>query len=198
MCKRCSSHIDLQDYSISGTVSKNFRTTGNFVIEEKGYVLNSDTVAVDVVIKGRFIGKLRAARLTIYNSATIKGTFETEHLVIPPGNHFRWSDPVTAATTEVQGELVADVKAAKALIVRAGARFFGNVTAKNLLVESGAVFVGEVNIGTPATEAPSPAPSLPPVKSPTPVPARPSALKRPHAPRPKAKKRSSPAKPPKA
>src|SRR5947207_437498 len=34
MCKRCSSHMDLRDYQISSTVSKNFRTKGRFVVEE--------------------------------------------------------------------------------------------------------------------------------------------------------------------
>src|SRR2546421_4994219 len=37
MCKRCSSHLDLGDYQITQTVSKNFRTHGRLIIEEKGY-----------------------------------------------------------------------------------------------------------------------------------------------------------------
>jgi hypothetical protein len=42
MCKRCGSYLDLADYRITQTVSKNFRTHGRLVIEEKGYVLNSE------------------------------------------------------------------------------------------------------------------------------------------------------------
>jgi len=38
MCKKCSSHVDLRDYQITQTVSKNFRTHGRLVIEEKGYI----------------------------------------------------------------------------------------------------------------------------------------------------------------
>ena len=38
MCKRCSAHIDLRDYHIANAVSKNFKTKGEFVIEQKGYV----------------------------------------------------------------------------------------------------------------------------------------------------------------
>ena len=42
MCRKCSSHIDLGDYHIRQTISRNFRTYGRLVIEEKGYVLNSE------------------------------------------------------------------------------------------------------------------------------------------------------------
>jgi hypothetical protein len=71
MCKRCSSHLDLRDYQINSAVSKNFRTHGRFVIEEGGYVFNTETFAADVVIKGRFLGKRspsrRAARTSPVN-----------------------------------------------------------------------------------------------------------------------------------
>ena len=61
LCKRCSSHVDLTDYQITQTVSKNFRTHGKLVVEEKGYVLNTEAVVGDGVIKGRLIGKTRGA-----------------------------------------------------------------------------------------------------------------------------------------
>ena len=73
MCKRCSSHIDLRDYHISSAVSKNFKTKGEFVLEPKGYVFNTETVVGDAIIKGKFLGKLVAERsLTIYSTADIK------------------------------------------------------------------------------------------------------------------------------
>src|SRR5687768_4378138 len=78
MCKRCSAHLDLRDYQISNAVSKNFRTRGRFVIEEGGFVFNTETVVADAVIKGRFLGKLTADNsLEIHRTAEIKGTFKT-------------------------------------------------------------------------------------------------------------------------
>jgi ribosomal protein L37AE/L43A len=66
MCKRCSSHIDLRDYHITSAVSKNFRTKGAFIVEPKGYVFNTEANVGEAVIKGRFLGKLKAERsLTI-------------------------------------------------------------------------------------------------------------------------------------
>jgi len=151
MCKRCSSHVDLADYRITQTVSKNFRTHGLLVIEEKGYVLNADALVGDAVIKGRFIGKLVAAgTLEIHSSANIKGSFSAARLVIPAGHRFRWPEPLRVEAADIGGELVATLQAVGTVRLRATARFFGAVQAPNLVVESGAVFVGTARIGTPA------------------------------------------------
>src|SRR5690242_1981752 len=58
MCKRCSAHVDLRDYTITHAESKNFRTHGRFVIEEKGYLFNTEAMVGTAIIKGKFLGKL--------------------------------------------------------------------------------------------------------------------------------------------
>jgi cytoskeletal protein CcmA (bactofilin family)/DNA-directed RNA polymerase subunit RPC12/RpoP len=148
MCKRCSRYVDLQDYHIAGTVSKNFKTKGAFVLEPKGYVLNTEAIVGDAVIKGRFLGKLTAQRsLTIYSSAEIKGSFTTERLVIPAANHFRWAEPIRTGSAEIAGELAANLDVKGTLVVKSTARLFGDVAAKNMVVEPGAVVVGRARIG---------------------------------------------------
>ncbi|PYJ86956.1 MAG: hypothetical protein DME22_03215 [Verrucomicrobia bacterium] len=148
MCKRCSSHIDLRDYHISSAVSKNFKTKGEFVLEPKGYVFNTETVVGDAIIKGKFLGKLVAERsLTIYSTAEIKGNFKAGRLVIPAENHFRWKEEIAVGAAEIAGELAADLRADGGVVLRATGRLFGDVQAKNLVVEEGAVMVGKAKIG---------------------------------------------------
>ena len=148
MCKRCSSHLDLRDYVINSAVSKNFRTHGRFVIEEGGYVFNTETFAADVVIKGRFLGKLNACHsLEIHRTAEIKGSFLTGKLVIPAGSVFRWPETITPGGAEISGELIASVKSAGKIVLRSTARLFGNLEVRELVVESGAVIVGTVKVG---------------------------------------------------
>ena len=148
MCKRCSSHIDLRDYQINQTLSKNFRTYGRLVLEEKGYLLNSDTLVRQAVIKGRFIGKLAAEQtLEIHTTANIRGTFTTGCLLIPAGHHFRWPEPVRIGGAEIAGELVANIQSHGTVKLKSTARLFGNVEAAHLVIESGAVFVGSARIG---------------------------------------------------
>ncbi len=148
MCKRCSQYIDLKDYHIATAVSKNFKTKGSFVIEATGYVFNTEALAGDAVIKGRFLGKLIAERsLTFYSTAEIKGTFKTLRLIIPAGNHFRWKEPIKLGSAEVAGELAANLRVEGTLVVRGTGRLFGDVEAGGLVVEEGAVVVGRMKIG---------------------------------------------------
>ena len=152
MCKRCSSHVDLRDYSITSTVSKNFRTHGKLVLEEKGYILNTDSLVGDAVIKGRFIGKINAVRtLEIYTSAQIKGSFATGRLIFPASERFRWNEVVKVGGADISGEFVANVQCSGTFTLRASGRLFGDVEAQNFVVESGAVFVGNVKIGKAAS-----------------------------------------------
>ena len=148
MCRQCGSHVDLADYRVRATVSKNFRTHGRLVVEEKGYVLNTDAIVGDAVIKGRLIGKLVAVgTLEINSSAHIKGSFTAGRLLIPAGHHFRWPEPMRVETADICGELAANLQAARTVWLRAAARFFGDIQAPNLVVEAGAVFVGAARIG---------------------------------------------------
>ena len=148
MCKRCSSHVSLTDYEISSSVAKNFRTHGRLVVEEKGYLLNTDTLVGDAVIKGRLIGKLVARRtLEIHSTAHIKGSFTAGCLIIPAGQHFRWPEVLSIGGAEISGELMADVQSTGTVQLKATARLFGDVQAGHLVVESGAVFVGAAKIG---------------------------------------------------
>ena len=151
MCKKCGSHVDLGDYHIRQTVSRNFLTHGRLIIEEKGYVLNADAHVGDAVIKGRFIGKLATeGALEIHSSASIKGSLSPGRLVIPAKHHFRWAEPLRCGGAEIAGELVANLHAPGTVLLKATARFFGDVEAGGLVVESGAVFVGAARVGPAA------------------------------------------------
>jgi len=148
MCKRCSSYVDLSDYQITQTVSKNFRTFGRLVIEEKGYLLNTDSRVADVVVKGRLIGKMVAERtLEIHPTATIRGSITAGRLVVREGTRFRWQEALRVGGAEIGGELVANLLSAGTVLLKSTARLFGDVQAANLVVENGAVFVGAARVG---------------------------------------------------
>src|ERR1051325_589914 len=147
MCKKCSSHVDLRDYQVANAASKNFKTKGRFVIEESGFLFNTESVVGEAILKGRLLGKLTAERsLEIYSTAEIKGTFKTSRLIIPPGNRFRWSEAIHLIDAEIAGELVANVQAQGAVRLKSSARCFGEMQAATLVVEEGAVFVGSATV----------------------------------------------------
>ena len=147
MCKRCSSHVDLSNYQITQTVSKNFRTHGRLVVEENGYVLNTDALVSDAVIKGRLLGRLVVRRtLKIHSTARINGRITAGRLIIPAGHHFRWPEVLCVGGAEISGELAADLQTAGTVQLTSTARLFGDIRAGHLVVESGAVFVGTAKI----------------------------------------------------
>ncbi len=160
MCKRCSSYVDLSDYRITATVAKNFRTYGWLVVEEKGYLLNTDSLAAEAVIKGKVIGKVAArGSLELHSTANIKGSFTAGRLVIPATEHFQWPSPICVGGAEISGELVADLNATGTVVLKPSARMFGDVSAPNLVVESGAIFVGQAKIlrvNAPESSLPDP------------------------------------------
>jgi len=148
MCKRCSGYVDLNDYKINRSVSKNFCTKGTMIIEEGGFLFNTETTAGQVILKGRFIGKLTAEQsLEIHPNAQIKGTIQAAHLIIPPETRLAAAKPILVGSADIAGELAADLKGQHTVRLRTTARFFGKVEASNLLVEEGAVFVGTAKIG---------------------------------------------------
>lgn len=148
MCKWCSRYVDLKDHRITSAIAKNFRTKGKFVVETKGYVFNTDTIGGEVVIKGKFHGKLKAERsLTIYSGAEIKGSLTATHLIIPAENHFCWSAPIQTGSAEIAGELAGTLHATGTVLLRSTARCFAEVQAENIIIEEGAVVVGTLKIG---------------------------------------------------
>src|SRR5438552_7243744 len=119
MCKRCSNHIDLRDYTIANAASKNFKTKGRFVIEENGFLFNTESIVGECILKGRLLGKLTAERfLEIYTSAEIKGSFKTAKLIIPVGNRFRWPETLQLVDAEIGGELVANLQAQGTIVLK--------------------------------------------------------------------------------
>src|ERR1017187_2981727 len=144
MCKKCSRYVDMHDYRITTAYSRNFKTKGRFIIEPKGYVFNTDTIAREVILKGKFIGKLTAENsLTIYSSAEIKGSLATPHLIIPAENRFHWPHRLQVGSVEIAGEMAATLHATGTVTLKSTARWFGDLTAGNLVVEAGAVVVGK-------------------------------------------------------
>jgi cytoskeletal protein CcmA (bactofilin family) len=148
ICKRCGSHVDLKDYRIAQAAARNYRTKGRLVIEKEGFLFNTDTVAGEVILKGRFMGKLTAERsLEIHRGAEIKGSFTAELLIIPAETVFHWPGTLALGGAEVAGEVVANLLARGSVVLKSTVRYFGQIQAAHLVVESGAVFVGKAEVG---------------------------------------------------
>ena len=151
MCKRCSAHVDLQEYRITATLSKNLRTKGRIIVEVEGCLLNTDSYAGEAILKGKLIGKLTADTLEIHRTHQIKGTFHTGKLVLPADTVLRWPAGIPVRDADIAGELVTSLRATGIVTLRSTARFFGDIEARHLVIESGAVLVGAMKTGAACT-----------------------------------------------
>ena len=150
-CKRCGRYVDLHDYSITTAVAKNFRTRGKIVVEPKGFLFNTETVAEHIAVKGKFHGKLTVEQsLTIFPGSEIKGSLTVAHLVIPAESNFRWPSTLKIVSAEIAGEVVASIHASGTITLKPTARWFGDIAAQNIIVEEGAIVVGTLRIGAKA------------------------------------------------
>jgi len=148
MCKWCSGYVDLHDYRITTAMAKNFKTKGLLQVELKGYLFNTESIAGEAVIRGKYHGKLTVEHaLTIYSTADIKGSLAVGRLIIPEENHFRWAEPIQVGSAEIAGEFTGHLRAQGSVVLKATARMFGPVEARQLVVEAGAVVVGKLRIG---------------------------------------------------
>ena len=66
--------------------------------------------------------------------------------------NFRWPKAIRVQTAEIAGELVANLHAAGTVLLRSGARLFGNIVATALVVEAGAIWVGNSMVGEISVE----------------------------------------------
>jgi cytoskeletal protein CcmA (bactofilin family) len=149
MCKLCSAHVDLSDYTVASSAARNFKTKGRLTVEAKGFLFNSDSIVGVAVVKGKFIGKLTTERdLVLHPSSEFRGTFKAGKLVIPVDTHFRWREELHVGEAEIAGEVLANLRADRTVRLLSSARFFGDVSAGNLIVENGAVFVGRMRVGS--------------------------------------------------
>src|SRR5262249_54396453 len=113
-------------------------------------VFNTEIIASDAVIKGRFLGKFFVEHsLIVYSTVEIKGSFKTAWLIVFVANHFRWLELIKIDFAEIAGELVANLQVNETIVVKSIARLFGDVDAVNLVIEEGAVVVGRIRIGKP-------------------------------------------------
>lgn len=149
MCKWCSRYVDLHTYRITQAIAKNFKTKGGLIIEPKGLVFNTDSVAGEVILKGKFHGKLTVEKsLTIFSGAEIKGSQCVSHLIIPAGNRFQLPATLKTVSADIAGELSGTLHATGAVRLKSSAHWFGHLTALALTIEEGAVIVGTLRVGS--------------------------------------------------
>ena len=158
-CKACGAYIDLQDYKINGSFSRNIKTRGTVYLGSKGDLSSSKIICSEATLHGRMRGNLHCdGPVTIRAQGRLFGTIEAGAVVVEKGSDVQFSRPLKVASLEVHGVLTGHVMSASHILVSKTGSLDGDVTATGFTVEKGGIYQGELTITPrqPAVQAPAP------------------------------------------
>ena len=146
-CKACGAYIDLQDYKINSSFSRNIKTRGSVYLGTKGDLSSSKIICSEATLHGRMRGNLHCdGPVTIRAQGKLFGTIEAGPLVVEKGSDVQFSRPLKVASLEVHGALTGHVMSASHILISKTGSLDGDVTATGFTVEKGGIYQGELTI----------------------------------------------------
>lgn len=166
-CRACGAYIDLQDYKITGSFSRNIVTRGAIYLSSKGDLSSSKIVCDSAILHGKMRGNMRClGKLTIRSTGRVPGTLEAGKIVVEKGSDITMARPLRVSQAEIGGKLSAQIFAESQVAILKTGFLEGAVTARGFTVEKGGCFQGELTIGPQDTAAAEPAKAEPPRREP--------------------------------
>lgn len=161
-CRSCGAYIDLQDYKITGSFSRNIVTRGSVYLSSKGDLSSSKIVCDSAILHGKMRGNIRClGKLSIRSTGRVPGTFEASKFIVEKGSDIVMARPLRVAQAEIGGKVSAQIFAEGQVSILKSGFLEGAVTARGFAVEKGGIFQGELTIGPQAPVAdPAAAPAV--------------------------------------
>ena len=158
-CKACGAYIDLQDYKINGSFSRNIKTRGSVYLSSKGDLSSSKIVCSQATLHGKMRGNLSCdGMVTVRMQGRLPGSVEASEMIIEKGSEVVFSRPLKALSVQVHGKMTGQILSDSHVTIFKTGSLDGTVDAKGFTVEKGGIFQGELTItprqgiGTISTE----------------------------------------------
>ena len=165
-CRSCGAYIDLQDYKITGSFSRNIVTRGSIYLSSKGDLSSSKIICDSAVLHGKMRGNIRCVgKLAIRSTGRVPGTLEASRIIVEKGSDMVLARPLRVAQAEIGGKVSAQIFAEGQVSILKSGFLEGAVTARGFAVEKGGIFRGELTIG-PQDSVAELAPPVPAKESP--------------------------------
>ena len=163
-CKACGAYIDLQDYKVTGSFSRNIKTRGSLHLSAKGDLSSSKIICSEATIHGKMRGNLTCpGKVTIRVQGKLFGSVEAGELIVERGSEVAFTRPIHAATAEIHGRMSGQIVASGHVTIFKSGLLDGAVAASGFSVEKGGCFQGELTI-SPRQKAAADAPDARPVE----------------------------------
>lgn len=159
-CKACGAYIDLQDYKINGSFSRNIKTRGSVYLGSKGDLSSSKIMCDQATIHGKMRGNLQCTgRVTVRVQGRLFGTVEAGELLIEKGSEVVFSRLVKTSTAEIHGHMSGQIVCDSHVTIYKTGLLDGDVQATGFTVERGGFFQGELTISPRHQAAVEPEPA---------------------------------------
>lgn len=146
-CRSCGAYIDLQDYRVNGSFSRNIQTRGSVYLGAKGDLSSSKIICTDAQIYGKMRGNMQArGKVLIKFQGRLAGSLEAGLLTIEKGSEVIFSRPIKAASVIIAGKMSGMIISTSQVIIHKTGSLDGGVVATGFNVERGGCFQGELTI----------------------------------------------------
>jgi len=148
ICRDCGAYIDLQDYKITGSFSRNIATRGHVHVARSGVLSSSKIICSEAVIYGKLRGNLVCSgKVQMRTRGRLPGSLEAITLQVDKGSDVEFGLPVKVTNLEIAGRMAAQIISNGHVNVHKHGFLCGQVRAKGFTVEQGGCFDGELTIG---------------------------------------------------
>jgi cytoskeletal protein CcmA (bactofilin family) len=147
LCPHCGGYIDLRDFKITTSFSRNIQTQGNVYVTKRGNLSSAKVLCGSADIRGKLNGTLQCsgeARFRMHGRLIAQ--LDCNEVVIEKRSDIEFVRPMKAVTLRVFGKVSAFVNADTVVIGKNGS-LEGTIHAKAINVEKGGIFSGELFIG---------------------------------------------------
>lgn len=146
-CRQCGAYIDLQNYKISGSFSRDIKTAGSLLVLARADLASAKVICGSATIYGKVRASLYCAGdVLVRYDGRIYGEVEGRHLHIEKGSSVDFMRPLRVTSADIEGRVDATIVCEGPLIIRRTGHLAGKVVAKGFTVEKGGRFDGDLEI----------------------------------------------------
>ena len=139
--------MDLRDYKINGSFSRNIRTHGEVHITSTGDLNSTKVICRSAIIDGKLRGSLHCVETAEFRSpGKIHGKLTAAQVVIGKKADVQFFRQLHVGSIEIRGAMSGEIVTGTVTIRRTGS-LEGNVVARSINVEKGGRFSGQLMIG---------------------------------------------------
>ena len=148
ICPSCSVHMDLRDYKITTSFSRNIRTHGEVHVTAAGDLNSHNVVCRSAIIDGKLRGNLHCVeRAEFRTPGKVHGKLTAPQVLIGKKADVQFFRQLHIGMIEIRGAMSGEIVAETVVLIRSTGSLDGNVVARSINVEKGGTFSGQLVIG---------------------------------------------------